>query len=75
LAILVGVLAFAGATLLAIRLSTVGGVAGSLAIPVVGGAWGVFFGFLMDQVCIPLTRRYLRQAREAGRCGRGSADE
>jgi hypothetical protein len=65
-AILTGALGLIGATVLAIQLTTVGGYAWPLAIIVVGGAWGGLFGFVMDQVCIPLTRRYLREAQEAG---------
>ena len=57
LAILVGGLAFIGAVLLAITLVTGAGFGWLWTVVVVGGGWGVLFGFLMDQVCIPLTRR------------------
>jgi hypothetical protein len=67
LAILVGALGFIGAAFLALPLMMVGGFGWLLTVVVVGGGWGVLFGFMMDQVCIPLTRRYLREAREAGR--------
>jgi len=67
LAILVGALGFIGAFFLAIALTTGGGLSWPFAVLVVGGGWGVLFGFMMDQVCIPITRRYLRDAREAGR--------
>jgi hypothetical protein len=67
LAILVGALGFIGAFFLAIALVTRGGIGWLLTVVVVGGSWGALFGFMMDQVCIPLTRRYLREAREAGR--------
>jgi hypothetical protein len=66
---LVAALAFIGASFLAIKLTTVGRLAWPLACILLGGTWGGLFGFVMDQLCIPLTRRYLREAREAGRKG------
>jgi hypothetical protein len=65
LAILVGALGFIGAVFLAIALITVGGFSWLVTVVVLGGFWGVLFGFMMDQICIPLTRRYLREARAA----------
>jgi hypothetical protein len=64
LALLVGALGFIGATFLAIALIR-DGFGELLTFVVVGGCFGGLFGFMMDQVCIPLTRHYLRQAREA----------
>ena len=48
-------------------LALVVGLGWPLALILVSGAWGSTFGFLLDQVSIPLARPYLRQAREAGR--------
>ena len=56
-----------GVLVVAAWLALVVGLGWPLALILVSGVWGGAFGFLLDQVSIPLARPYLRQAREAGR--------
>jgi hypothetical protein len=56
-----------GALVVSAWLALAVGLGWPLAVILVGGVWGGAFGFLLDQVSIPLARPYLRQAREAGR--------
>jgi hypothetical protein len=67
LVFLVGLLGLLGGTVLVPFLALACEFGLPLALLLVSGVWGSLFGFLLNQVSIPLARPYLRAARASGR--------